>query len=181
MSTDTKKQKNASTDSVLNTTPMAAESKTELLDFHTCMARLRAISGETRNSKALAHFGIPHSTYSNWLRRRRINTTILVEALLEHGTSLDGFYAPNRLLTYPTGLVESQVLGINEDHSDLSGIQLTIKAMTRIDAVLGELGIECSASEKELLIETYLGQRDEMVSLSYALRQVAKALRHQSN
>ncbi len=179
MSNDSKNNKIHSIDTNLNSTPMPAENKTEFLDFDTCMARLRAISGESRDSKAVAYFAIPYSTYSNWLRRGRVSCGTLVQALLAHGTSLDQFFAPQQHLTYPTGLAESQALGIAEEFDGLTHVQLTLKAMARIEPLLRELNLQFSESKKELLIETYLGQRNEVVSLNFALRQVAKALAHQ--
>lgn len=177
MSNDSKNNKNPSVDTNLNSTPMRPESKTEFLDFDTCMARMRAISGQSRDSRAVAHFGIRYSTYSNWLRRGRINCGTLVQALLAHGTSLDKFFAPDQHLTYPTGLAEAQILGISEESSEFNSVQLTLKAMARIEPLLRELNIECTEDEKELLIETYFGQRDDVVSLNFALRQVLKAMR----
>lgn len=181
MSNESKNNKNPSVDTKLNSTPMPIESKTEFLDFATCMSRMRAISGESRDSKAMAYFGIPYSTYSNWLRRERVNGDSLVRALLEHGTSLDRFFAPHQHLTYPTGLAEAHAIGIEEEFSALTSVQLTLKAVARIEPLQQELALEFTESEKELLVETYLGQRNEVVSLSYALRQVAKALRHNGN
>ncbi len=176
MSNDRKTNKNKSNDTGLNSTPMRNKSKTEFIDFDTCMTRLRAISGHTRDSKVLQYFDIPQSTYSNWLRRGRLNTGTLVGVLLAQGTSLDKFFAPDQILSYPAGVAEAQALGIHEPELVASSVSLTLRALTRIEPLLQELNIELSEAQKELLVDTYFGQRNETVSLSFALQQVAKAL-----
>lgn len=176
MSNDIKNKKNTSNDTSLNSTPMPTKSKTELIDFDTCMARLRAISGQTRDTKVMRYFAIPHSTYSNWLRRGRVNPAILVEALLARGNSLDKFFAPGQILSYPAGVAEAEALGIAEEDMPQTSVGRTLQALKRIDPLLNELKIELTEAQKELLVETYFGQRDETVSLSFALQQVAKAL-----
>ncbi len=153
-----------------------SEPPLEVPDYDLTLHRLRLLSGERTPTDVLRWLGLNLFTFSNWKRRGRINFDPIIAELLRRRISLDWFFAPYENLFYPA---VGQLGGINdicEQQQQSYAVDMAIEALARVDPILERHGAELSEENRQIMSDTYFKRRGNVVTLTAALNQVAKAL-----
>lgn len=165
-----------SNDTKINTTHRAHKSKVEILSMDECVARLRLYYGDLPLAKIMRKIGIPNSTYANWVKRGTVTSDQLVVGLINAGISLDWFFSPDKQLNYPTPSQLHIAEAMHSDYQRASERTQIIKAVEAVEPLFELFKLEKNEDNQELLVETYLARRSDHVTVSFAVKQVAKAL-----
>lgn len=165
-----------SNDTKINTTHRAQKSKVEILSMDECIARLKLYYGDLPVAKIMRKIGVPNSTYANWRKRGTVTSDQLVAGLINAGISLDWFFSPDKQLNYPTPSQLHLAETTKSDYQRASERTQVIKAVDAVEPLFGLFNLEKTEDNQALLIETYLAKRADHVTVSFAVKQVAKAL-----
>lgn len=177
MSKDTEMRTNMSKDYKMNGTPTETKSKDVLPSLEETVKRLQRVSGEKRMIRIMRWLGVSDTTFANWRRRNTVNHVVIMEALLKRGISLDWFYAEEQDLLYPMGPSRDQLAEYAERYKT-GMVEETIKALKFVEPLFKKYQVPDTEENRQILVETYLARRENYITLSFGLQQVAKALAH---